>query len=154
MAERIFSFLLIFLGLLQISGFILGNKSMYNLGSVITASPFPKIFDKIDGLEYWSQKYSLKLNYKNGNSINLPITSDTFSKIEGNHLIKITYALSFSLYPTRRKKNKRILLLGICDGGPLARNFSLKEGIVSFDLTVFSKENTKILEDRIWCDNG
>lgn len=101
------------------------------------AAPLPLVFDLVDGLEYWALQHEVQIVTADG-TIDLRSTPALFSRIRGPHVVKIAYIFPFSLAPILPDDVRESLLRqALCDGGKLAQDFALPDGIAEIRLGVW-----------------
>ena len=149
MRIKILTLILVTIGLSQILGHILNVRSLISLGRLTGASPFPHVFSSIKGHEYWARAYSIHLFYRDGTTQKIGITSEQFNKIRGNHLIKMSYALSLSLFPILEGIGEGIWKYGLCGAGPVFRDLGLKGDLERIKIETYS--DIERYERRINC---
>lgn len=129
-------YFIIFIGLLQVFGFVIRNPHIEIMGRLTAASPMPIVFGQIDGLEYWASSYKLELIFKDGTSMTKSITPIDFAHMRGNHWVHMAYVIPLACAPISSDEfGTSTFRYGLCKGGPLAQDWEipaeLKEGYIT-----------------------
>jgi hypothetical protein len=74
--------LLLVLGLAQMAGQVLGSKTLADLGLVSSASPAPKVFSSVDGLETFSTRFRAEFETETGLR-SLDFDADLYGRLAG-----------------------------------------------------------------------
>jgi hypothetical protein len=75
--------LLAVVGLAQMTGDLTGNASLRGLGAATGASPAPKVFSAVDGLETYSTRFHLEWTTRDGRDQSLRLTPEVNARLQG-----------------------------------------------------------------------
>lgn len=131
-SETIFSYLLVFVGLINLIGFLVQNKVVRGVGISSVASPLPLVFSTYKGLETFSLKFVLHWENKNGEKFNKEINSKEYSKYSAAYNLRNVYGAVISYGPKlegpkQKEAVQNVLEYGFCNSGPLAHSLELGE---------------------------
>lgn len=74
---------LVTLGLAQMAGDVLGLPRVRGLAAATTASPMPKVFSAVQGLETYSTRFFVEWTDKSGKEHSLELTPETYAPLRG-----------------------------------------------------------------------
>jgi len=77
------AFALCLVGSLQILGHITGVKALKGFGAATAASPYPKVFSDVEGLETFASEFTLHVMRKSGELWEKKITPEVYQKLKG-----------------------------------------------------------------------
>jgi sterol desaturase/sphingolipid hydroxylase (fatty acid hydroxylase superfamily) len=87
---------LLALGLLQMAGDVLGMPILRGAGAVTTASPAPKVFTRIRGLESFSAQFFLEWTDTDGVEHSLHVTPEVSSRLRGPYNRRNVYGAALA----------------------------------------------------------
>lgn len=117
-------------GLLQIGGHLVGVKALKGIGAATAASPFPKVFSDVDGLETFASDFVLHYKLKSGEEHKLSITPELYQQIAGPYNRRNVYGAALSYAPRMPEKLwQTVFCYGLRPGGPLRREFGLPDDV-------------------------
>ena len=134
---------------IQFSGFALEalgvssiGKSLRGIGLVSAASPLPLVFSAHDGLETFAQTYAVTLHWTDDSthrSQRIHIDAPLYGKVAGSYNRRNIYGAAFSHGPVIARKSgteliNAVLSHGLCQPGPLLKEFGLEENLTSFEV--------------------
>ncbi len=134
--------LLLGVGLLQMAGAILQLPLVAGLGAATNASPHPKVFSAIYGLETFSTRFFLEWTDHGGKSHSLQITPAQYRKIRGPYNRRNVYgaALAYgpvlATEPLTRPMFEQVLDYALRGRAPLLRELGIDPASVRYPLTV------------------
>ncbi len=99
MKTRVLAILLAILGLLQMGGDLLGLSSIKGLGAVSGASPAPKVFSSVKGLETYSSRYYVEWDQEDGRTFSIELTPELYGKIKGPYNRRNVYGAALAYGP-------------------------------------------------------
>src|SRR5262245_33325393 len=91
--------LLIVLGLSQMAGDVLRLDALKALGAVTTASPAPKVFSAVRGLEPYSTCFFLEWTGRDGTEHSLPISPEVGARLRGSYNRRNVYGAVLAYGP-------------------------------------------------------
>lgn len=90
---------LLILGLLQMTGDLLGLPWMKGLGAATAASPAPKVFSAVRGLETYSTRFYLEWVDVGGEEQSLELTPAVYARIKGPYNRRNIYGAALAYGP-------------------------------------------------------
>ena len=152
MAEKVFSYLLIGIGSLQLLGLVIGNDTIRGLGFATGASPLPLVFSKFRGVENFAADFFIDVEFDNGDRLETRLTSEMYSNLKGPYNRRNPYGAVLAYGPMLTEKHEvqlrdQILRYGICSNGPLARELGYEQIIRSATISFRSKTKGK---EKTW----
>jgi hypothetical protein len=122
---------LLILGLAQMTGAILGLAPLKGLAAATAASPAPKVFSAVDGLETYSTQFFLEWTDLKDREHTLKLSPEVYSKLEGTYNRRNTYGAALAYAPIFAEDDRtRDMLIAIaryalCGDAPLLKEFGL-----------------------------
>jgi hypothetical protein len=122
---------LLVLGLAQMLGAVLGIAPLQGLAAATAASPAPKVFSTVNGLETYSTKFFLEWSDHSGGQHSLQLTPRLYSQLEGTYNRRNTFGAALAYAPIfASSERSRPMLIsiaryGLCGDAPLLREFGL-----------------------------
>jgi len=96
---KFISYFLLALGLLQMLGDVSRIQMLKAIGAATMASPLPKVFTSVQGLETFSSKFFLEWEDKEGHWVSIPIDSNFYSKLQGPYNRRNVYGAVIAYAP-------------------------------------------------------
>ena len=90
---------LLVLGLAQMAGSVLGIIPLQGLAAATAASPAPKVFSSVDGLETYSTQFFLDWTDLSGSEHSLALTPEVYGKLRGTYNRRNTYGAALAYAP-------------------------------------------------------
>jgi hypothetical protein len=119
---------LLALGLLQMAGDALHLPLLKGIGAATGASPAPKVFSSVRGLETFSTRFFIEWTDKAGNFHSEEITPDLYSKLRGPYNRRNVYGAVLAYGPVLQTDERTrgmfdsVARYGLCGGAPLLRD--------------------------------
>ena len=119
---------LLVLGLLQMLGDVLGIAPLQGLAAATAASPAPKVFSTVQGLETYSTKFFVEWSDLSGKEHSLQLTPEVYSQLEGTYNRRNTYGAAVAYAPIfagSERTQKMLISIGryaLCGDAPLLRD--------------------------------
>lgn len=138
-------FLVLTVGCLQMLGWALEIPSLTALGKASVASPLPLVFSSHDGLETFSQKFTLILHSPEGEATRIPLDAARYARLEGAYNRRNTWGAALSYGPILDSKNPKtlqaVLHYGLCSPGVLLQELGIEESVASMTLEARAAAN-------------
>lgn len=137
----VFAFLLS-LGLLQMSGALLRFPLVAGLGAATSASPHPKVFSAVYGLETFSTRFFLEWLDLGGQAHSLQLTPARYRKIRGPYNRRNVYGAALAYGPVlatdprTRPMFEHVLNYALGGRAPLLRELGVDPATVRYPVTV------------------
>ena len=97
--EKQRALILFLLGLLQMAGDVLGVPALKGLGAATAASPAPKVFSAVRGLETYSTRFTLEWEEAAGPTRSLELTSEVYARMQGPYNRRNVYGAALAYGP-------------------------------------------------------
>ena len=123
--------LLVVLGLMQMAGDLLGIDALKGIGAVSGASPAPKVFSSVMGLETYSTDFFIEGRDAEGRRVTVPLTSERYADIRGPYNRRNVYGAALVYGPilstetTTAAMYDAIITFALCGDAPIARELEL-----------------------------
>jgi hypothetical protein len=134
---------LLVLGLLQIGGDLLERAGMptvgrplKGIGAATTASPAPKVFSAVRGLETYSTKFYLEWTDHRGHEHSLLLTPEVYGQIRGPYNRRnvygavLAYGPVLATDPRTEPMYRSVARFALCGDAPLLRELGIDPGEV------------------------
>lgn len=96
---KIASAVLLVVGLMQMAGDILNVPALKGLGAATAASPAPKVFSAVAGLETYSTRFFIEWTDLDGVEHSLELTPEVYARIEGPYNRRNVYGAAMAYGP-------------------------------------------------------
>jgi hypothetical protein len=124
-------------GLLQMAGDVLGIRVMKGIGAATAASPFPKVFCDVKGLETFASTFTLHVETTSGESKSIEITPALYAKLDGPYNRRNAYGAALSYAPRLPEPLWRaIALYGLREHGPLQQELGLPSDVKRMTMVI------------------
>jgi len=99
MKTRVAALLLVSLGLIQIAGDLFGLKSLKGFGALTCASPAPKVFSAVGGLETYSTHFFIEWTDREGQAHSVELTPERYAGLRGPYNRRNVYGAVLAFGP-------------------------------------------------------
>jgi len=149
-------YFLLALGCLHTFGYALGSPTIKGLAFSSVASPLPLVFSAYNGMETFSTSFELYAQLQNSSNITIQLDNKVYGSLRGPYNRRNVFGAIFAYGPffnTTQTESLRQMILeyGLCNNGPLAKEFGLTELILQVTIEVKSK--TAGNENKVWYMN-
>lgn len=140
--ERSAAAALLVIGLLQMVGDVLGLPALKGVGAATAASPAPKVFSAIRGLETYSTRFFLEWTDRQGTERELEISAQLYSRLCGPYNRRNVYGAALAYGPVlavddrTRPMFDAVMAYALCGDAPLLREFGIDPDAVDGPLRV------------------
>jgi hypothetical protein len=124
------AFLLV-LGLAQIAGDLLGLPALRGVAAATTASPLPKVFSAVRGLETYSTRFFIEYRDRAGVEHSLELTPEAYAPLRGPYNRRnafgavVAYGPLLSTDARTRPMFERVAAYALCGDAPLLRELGI-----------------------------
>ncbi len=128
--------LLLFVGLLQITGDVLGSPVLKGLGASWAASPAPRVFSATHGLETFSTLFALEWSERDGRQHALALTPAVYGRLHGPYNRRNVYGAALAYGPVlatdprSQPMLRAVLSHAFCGETPLLRELGIDATII------------------------
>lgn len=129
--KKIAPFLLLALGLLQMAGDAFRIPLFKGIGAASAASPAPRVFTAVRGLETYSTRFFLEWTDQKGLRHSLWITPSVYSRLKGPYNRRniygavLSYGPVLSTNPATKKMFDDIAGYALCGDAPILRELGI-----------------------------
>ena len=122
---------LLALGLLQMTGDLLGCAALRGLAAASGASPAPRVFSAVGGLETYSTRFFLEWIDVDGASQSVALTPELYSRLRGPYNRRnafgavVAYGPVLVSNPNTRALYEHVARYAMCGDAPLLRELGL-----------------------------
>jgi hypothetical protein len=116
---------LVILGMAQMTGDVLGISALEGIAAATTASPAPKVFSAVRGLETYSTRFSIHWRDASGSEKSLELTPEVYALIRGPYNRRNTYGAIlaygpiFASTPETQPLFESVARYALCGDAPL-----------------------------------
>lgn len=130
------AFFLVVLGVLQMTGDLLEQyvyapvgRILKGLGAASTASPMPKVFSSVRGLETYSTRFFLEWTDLAGVEHSLLLTPEIYARMHGPYNRRNVYGAALAYGPVLPTELREpVMRYALCDNAPLLRELGIDTG--------------------------
>lgn len=122
---------LLTLGLLQMSGDLLRVPVLKGIGAATGASPAPKVFSSVQGLETFSSEFYVEWTDRTGVAHSLKLTPEVYAHIKGPYNRRnvfgaaLAYAPILQGDPRTREMFESVIRYALCGQAPLLQEIGI-----------------------------
>jgi len=137
MKEKLLFALLLFIGLMQMCGDLTGLLVLKGIGAATGASPAPKVFSAVKGLETFSTRFYIDWTDLTSQSHTLEITPEVYAQLKGPYNRRNIYGAALAYGPILSSNPRTeamfdsVLRYSFCGSAPLL----MELGIDTSDLS-------------------
>ena len=118
--------LLLIVGLLQMTGDLLGVRALKGIGAATMASPAPKVFSAVRGYETYSTRFFIEWDDRLGNRFSMAMTPQLYSLLRGPYARRNAYGAVLAYGPVLPESLRGpVLRYALCGRAPLLREMGL-----------------------------
>jgi hypothetical protein len=126
--------LLLALGLLQMTAALLGWPLVQGVAAATGASPAPKVFSSVRGLETYSSRFRLEWDDARGRRIDVELTPELYARFRGPYNRRNAYGAVVAYAPVlaadarTRPLFEAVARSSLCGDAPLLRELGIDDG--------------------------
>jgi hypothetical protein len=141
--------LLLALGLLQMTGDLLERaglattgRALKGIGAATTASPAPKVFSAVRGMETYSTRFTLEWMGRDGRPHTLPLTPELYARIRGPYNRRNVYGAALAYGPVLATTEatapmlRAVVAYALTGEGPLLRELGIDPAGIAGPVTI------------------
>lgn len=140
--RRIAAYALLVLGLLQMLGSVTGSAALRGIGAASAASPAPKVFTTVRGLETFSTRFELSWDDIDGKERSIVLTPDLYAGLKGPYNRRnvygalLAYGPILATDPLTSAMYREISRFALCGDAPVLRDLGLDPGRIGESVTI------------------
>lgn len=129
--RRIGAYALLALGLLRMLGELTGSAALRGVGTASAASPAPRVFTTVRGLETFSTRFELSWYDVDGMERSMVLTPDLYAGLRGPYNRRnvygalLAYGPILATDPRTREMYRQISRFALCGDAPVLRELGL-----------------------------
>src|SRR4051812_27364361 len=98
------TFVLLLLGLTQMTGYFIGSRVLRGVGAASAAAPFPKVFCDLDGIEPFASDFYLVWTNNSNARVERKLTPKLYQQLRGPYNRRNVYGAALSYGPKLPEK--------------------------------------------------
>lgn len=116
---------LLIVGLLQMTGDVLSIPALKGIGAATVASPAPKVFSAVRGLETYSSRFFLEWTDRNGEQHSVQLTPEMYARLAGPYNRRNVYGAALAYGPVLATDSRTqpmfqsVIFYALCRKAPL-----------------------------------
>jgi len=119
------------------TGYVTGAITLRGIGAATAASPLPKVFSDVDGLETFASEFTLHYRTPGGTLIGMPITPKLYGRLAGPYNRRNVYGAALSYAPRLpRELWEPVFCYGLAPDAPLRTALGLGSGVTEISVTI------------------
>ncbi len=123
--------LLLLVGLLQMTGDVLGITALKGIGAATGASPAPKVFSAVRGFETYAARFHLEWTDRDGSPRSLELTPAVYGRVEGPYNRRNVYGAALAYGPVLPPEIRdAVFRRALCGEAPLLRELGIDPGTI------------------------
>jgi hypothetical protein len=125
---------LLAVGLAQMIGDLAGIPALRGIAAATAASPAPKVFSSVSGLETYSSRFTIEWTDEQGREQDLAVTAERYAGVRGPYNRRnvygaaLAYAPVLAADPRTRPAFEQVARYALCDRAPLLRELGVDAG--------------------------
>ncbi len=134
--------ILLIIGLLQMTGDVLGLSALRGIGAATVASPAPKVFSAVRGLETYSSRFFLEWTDRAGAVHSLTLTPEIYGRLAGPYNRRNVYGAAlaygplFSTDPRTQPMFHAVIRYAFCGEAPVLKELGIHPSDVAGQVRV------------------
>jgi hypothetical protein len=125
------------IGCVQMAGYVSGSVALRGIGAATAASPLPKVFSDVDGLETFASEFTLRYRDASGQVTEALITPELYGRVGGPYNRRNVYGAALSYAPRLPAPLwKAVYCYGLAPEGPLRTELGLTSDATELSVTI------------------
>lgn len=125
------------LGCLQMTGYLTGSVALRGIGAATAASPLPKVFGDVDGLETFASEFTLHYRRPSGAVVQMAITPELYGRLSGPYNRRNVYGAALSYAPRLpRELWEPVFCYALAADGPVRAELGLGSRVSDISVTI------------------
>jgi hypothetical protein len=128
---------LLVVGLMQMTGDLLGVRALRGIGAATAASPAPKVFTAWNGFETFTNRFFVEWTDISGQPHSLEVTSELYSHLRGPYNRRNVYGAALAYGPVMPAALRDpVMTFALCGRAPLLHELGVDPATVGGGLRV------------------
>jgi hypothetical protein len=124
-------------GCVQMIGYIVDSDVLRGVGAATAASPMPKVFSDVDGLEPFASHFTLRYTAASGRRVARPITPALYGRLTGPYNRRNVYGAALSYAPRLpRELWEPVYCYALAPAGPLRSELGIEPDATNVTVTI------------------
>jgi hypothetical protein len=133
-------------GCVQMVGYVTGSVVLRGIGAATAASPLPKVFSDVDGLETFASEFTLRYRDSGGAVMATRITPELYGRLGGPYNRRNVYGAALSYAPRLPDPLwESVYCYGLAPQGPMRTELGL---VGATDVSVTIRTRTRDRNDE------
>ena len=125
------------IGCLQMLGYVTDSRLLRGIGAATAASPLPKVFSDVDGLETFASEFTIRYRDARGTTSETRITPQMYGQLAGPYNRRNVYGAALSYAPRLpRPLWESVYCYGLGRQGPLRSELGLGPDAREISVTI------------------
>jgi hypothetical protein len=121
----------------QMAGYIVDSVPLRGIGAATAASPLPKVFSDVDGLEPFASEFALRYRAADGTLVEALITPALYGRLAGPYNRRNVYGAALSYAPRLpRELWEPVFCYGLAPDGPLRTELGVGSDATDISVTI------------------
>jgi hypothetical protein len=122
---------LVVLGLMQMSGDVLGVPALKGVGMATAASPAPRVFSSVRGMETYSTRFFIEWRSRDSAAHRLRLTPEVYERLRGAYNRRNAYGTALAAGPVlatdprTQRMFQAVLSYALCGDAPVLRELGI-----------------------------
>lgn len=145
MKDKLAGTLLIAVGILQMAGDVAGIPALRGIGAATNASPAPKVFSAVRGLETYSTEFALEWTDGSGEPRSLALTPEIYGRIRGPYNRRNVYGAALAYAPVLPPELRDpVMRYALCGEAPLLAELGIEPPARDLAVTLTPLPGTRL----------
>lgn len=125
------------LGLAQMAGDLTGFQALRGVAAATNASPAPKVFSAVRGLETYSTRFFVEWSSRSGELRRIELTPEVGSRLRGPYNRRNVYGAALAYAPVLPPGMRdAVVSAALCGERPLLREIGIDPGDVTGEIAI------------------
>jgi hypothetical protein len=126
------------------AGYIFGSVALRGIGAATAASPLPKVFSDVDGLETFASEFTLRYRNADGTVSETPITPQLYGRLGGPYNRRNVYGAALAYAPRLPASLwEPVYCYGLAPHGPLRTELGLPADATAISVTIRTRTRNR-----------
>jgi hypothetical protein len=119
------------------TGYLTGSATLRGLGAATAASPLPKVFSDVDGLETFASEFTFRYRSADGTMTETAISPELYGRLSGPYNRRNVYGAALSYAPRLpRELWEPVYCYGLAPTGPLRSELGIGPDATNISVSI------------------